>query len=75
MLTTHVGVQGEAMVDAGWENEEEPLGEFHADPALLEIPEVEVSTPIETESNLLVHVKMFFKERLDLLRCEREIYI
>ena len=55
-------VEGKSMVDACRQHKEASLAEFDAHPLLLEVAEVEVAAPVQTETDLLIQVKVLFKK-------------
>ena len=63
-----LGVQGEAVVDASWQNDHVSLDNFNPYPLVVLVTHVKVATPIDDEANLLIGMNVLFEEILDLTK-------
>ena len=64
---TNLCIQGEAVVDASREDYHVSCLHKDADPFVLLVPHIEVSTALQNEAYLIIRMKMFLEEYLDLI--------
>ena len=59
-------IQGEAVVDPCWQNEQVTWRHLHADPFIIGVTHIKVTAALHAKPNLLIRVNVLRKEVLQL---------
>ncbi|KAF5760137.1 hypothetical protein HanXRQr2_Chr16g0749771 [Helianthus annuus] len=61
------GVEGESVVDSGWQNDEVASLDPNANPTIIVVPDIKIPTPFQTITYLFVCMNVLCIEVLQLL--------